>query len=1094
MLQPALVELFRREMERVSGAPREQVLALATLMEKAFFEATRQEQVAFSSLFARIAYAGQRFDFPAEALKRIQGFRLAARRARGGEPVSDKIVALGKEALEATLTALSRPPGTASLVQETAAVPLQINAGEFPSLLRVVALRDLPESSCLLVVEEDNPEETLLVRYGDPARNEPFSPSIDFMRKIFGFPLALHLLDAVRDEQGRCVPAVFVIEPDYLVDVSAISECFKDSGQEPFSYLVRKFLPHETTEPILLGNIANYFLDRLLNEPEVPWQTVFLETFRQFPFVYAPMSDSQVKSISGKAQKHYLNIRQMAQSGLAKQGIDPENCFLEPSFFSNRYGIQGRLDLFFRKEDQSAIVELKSGMPFKPNSYGISRSHFTQTLLYDLLVRSVFGQQTDPIKYIFYSGVDVHPLRFAPTIAPEQWEAIQVRNQLVAIERLLTKIKPGETSPVLFLRLQAARGQGFTARDFGRFENAYSRLTTLERKYFNAFTGFIAREHWLAKAGEESNDAVNGNAALWRSDSEEKLRNFNMIGHLQLQKNRADQPDPTIIFKKTAQTNELANFRVGDIAVLYPVLSESDTVLQHQVIRCTISRLENDEVEVHLRFRQHNMKPFDTPGYWRLEPDFIESGFTAMYRGLFEWAEAGAAARARVLGSTAPTKSDGADGAEILDRIMASRDFFLLWGPPGTGKTSVVLRDLSARILQYTDDNLLLLAYTNRAVDEICEALDAIGGNIREQYLRIGSRHACGARFTEQLLTNKIAGAQTRVALREVLDRHRVFVSTVASFSQNEALLKLKKFQRLIVDEASQILEPQLVGLLTHFDHFTLIGDHRQLPAVTTQQVENTRVDDPDLNAAGIMDLRDSYFERLYRLCQQNGWYWAYGQLKKQGRMHEDIMQFPGRWFYGEQLEIFDETIQQKALNNQFPDENGRLERALLSRRVLFLPVNSDVEKVQPFFTPQKTSVAEAELCARIAGYFKTCWARMEREWQPEKTLGIITPWRAQIAQIREALQTAGISAEDVTVDTVERYQGGARDVIIISTCTHSEWQLNALVNISGEGVDRKLNVALTRAREHLIMLGNPEVLGKDERYRAFIKEYQVKY
>jgi DNA replication ATP-dependent helicase Dna2 len=87
-------------------------------------------------------------------------------------------------------------------------------------------------------------------------------------------------------------------------------------------------------------------------------------------------------------------------------------------------------------------------------------------------------------------------------------------------------------------------------------------------------------------------------------------------------------------------------------------------------------------------------------------------------------------------------------------------------------------------------------------------------------------------------------------------------------------------------------------------------------------------------------------------------------------------------------------------------------------------------------------------------------------------------------------LAKAGIDPEEITVDTVERYQGGARDVIIISTCVHSEWQLNALLNISSEGVDRKLNVALTRAREHLIMIGNAEVLGKDERYRAFIELY----
>ena len=104
--------------------------------------------------------------------------------------------------------------------------------------------------------------------------------------------------------------------------------------------------------------------------------------------------------------------------------------------------------------------------------------------------------------------------------------------------------------------------------------------------------------------------------------------------------------------------------------------------------------------------------------------------------------------------------------------------------------------------------------------------------------------------------------------------------------------------------------------------------------------------------------------------------------------------------------------------------------------------------------------------------------------------MGVITPWRAQIAQVRESLAISGLDPDEITVDTVERYQGGARDVILISTCVHSEQQLAALVNLSGEQVDRKLNVALTRARQHVVMLGNPAVLKKDERYRAFMETY----
>jgi len=425
----------------------------------------------------------------------------------------------------------------------------------------------------------------------------------------------------------------------------------------------------------------------------------------------------------------------------------------------------------------------------------------------------------------------------------------------------------------------------------------------------------------------------------------------------------------------------------------------------------------------------------------------------------------------------------------IVQKIVEAPGFFLLWGPPGTGKTSVVLRDLSEWILNHTEENLLLLAYTNRAVDEICEALESIGPDVRHHYLRIGSRHAASARFGDQLLSVKTANCKSRAELLKVLESHRIFVSTVASFGQQEALLKLKKFHRLVIDEASQILEPQLTGLLTHFEHFTLIGDHRQLPAVTAQRPENTVVNDTDLNEMGLTDLRDSYFERLYRLCLRNNWHWAYDQLDKQGRMHDEIMQFPGKWFYDGNLRVFDPQKQQTGLQVPAHEMSDHALGDLLGRRrVVFLPVKPDGRTT----AVQKTSRGEADLCARIVVFFKDWWKAEKRVWHADKTLGIITPWRAQIAQIQSALAEAGIRPGDVTIDTVERYQGGARDVIIVSTCANSEWQLASLVSLSTEGVDRKLNVALTRAREHLVMIGNPEILKKDERYRAFMELYGV--
>jgi DNA replication ATP-dependent helicase Dna2 len=313
----------------------------------------------------------------------------------------------------------------------------------------------------------------------------------------------------------------------------------------------------------------------------------------------------------------------------------------------------------------------------------------------------------------------------------------------------------------------------------------------------------------------------------------------------------------------------------------------------------------------------------------------------------------------------------------------------------------------------------------------------------------------------------------------------------VASFGQSEGLLRLKKFQRLIVDEASQILEPQLVGLLTRFEYFVLIGDHRQLPAVTTQSPRHTKVEDPDLNAIGLMDLRDSYFERMYRRCVSLEMTESYTLLDRQGRMHEDIMAFPNKWFYEGNLKILaspnenEPPKQQQPLDYKLPENATEENKKWASQRVLFVPVAP--ENALP---GQKTHAGEAAVAAQMVAFFKKLYEDNGLAWNPTKSLGIITPWRAQIAQIRMSMTALGLDPDEITIDTVERYQGGARDVIIISTCVHSEIQLSNLVSLSNEGVDRKLNVALTRARQHVLLLGNKQVLSKDPRYAAFIIQY----
>ena len=148
---------------------------------------------------------------------------------------------------------------------------------------------------------------------------------------------------------------------------------------------------------------------------------------------------------------------------------------------------------------------------------------------------------------------------------------------------------------------------------------------------------------------------------------------------------------------------------------------------------------------------------------------------------------------------------------------------------------------------------------------------------------------------------------------------------------------------------------------------------------------------------------------------------------------------------------------------------------------MIFLP--TPIDDSSP---AQKTNKHEAQMVADLVANFQSLYSDNGKELSRD-SIGVITPYRAQIAQIKTALQERALPSETITIDTVERYQGGARDIILISLCTNSSFQLLSLASLSDEGVDRKLNVALTRAREQVILLGNPTILRQNPVYAALI-------
>lgn len=1103
---------------------------LHDLLIQVFVNATALEKIQFTTLFARIVFACQKYDIPSRMQFYIHAFRKVARSVNeytGTTEINEKMTAeywLGLKVCAESVKHLVEDAENSMDAEEKKrlfkilprnyAYQLQpVEIQKHYSKARVTILYDDPKLEQFVATWETDPSAVLRIQYNIPERNENFKKTIAVIKEYFGFPLTLNLIEVEVDIHGIWRPRMFVVEPDYLVDVTSIAECFRSEGAEALTYLLKKFQSHTMGKAMMIGNIANFFLDELIANPEADFPTTFRKVFRLSPLAFCLYEEKEMHEIMDESKKHFFGIKLMVKGEFQRNNIQLADCFIEPSFAAETFGIQGRLDLFYKnpKNDKSAIVELKSGKLYKANIYGINQNHFMQTLLYDLMIESSFKNKTKPANFILYSGLEKDRLKFAPVAKSQQAEAINVRNQILALEQCLVNLNKDDSlfqENHIFKRMiskMQKEATGFERTQVEHFEKVFSGMSDLERTYFMAFTSFISREHQLAKTGSQGVDGLKGVASLWLKSLEEKEDDFEILSYLKIDENKTTEADPFITFQRTERTKELANFRIGDIIALYPAddADGASTALDNQIFKSTIIAIDKNKVIIRLRSRQLNQSMFETTHFWHIEHDLLDSSFTAMYRSLFDFAQALKPKRDLLLGLSPPMQATEhhfnatylekqgltEEQKRVFQKIIESKDYFLLWGPPGTGKTSVMLKHLVGYLLKHSEQNILLLAYTNRAVDEICEAIEDLGDWVKPLYSRIGSRFSTGEAYRDQLLEGQIAAISTRKTLKTYIEGKRVFVATVSSILGKSELFQLKKFQTVMIDEASQILEPMLVGLLHHFERFVLIGDHKQLPAVVTQSEKESAVEAPNLHSIGLKNLRNSLFERLYKKSQYEDWHWAFDRLSRQGRMHDDIMRFPSEEFYEGKLRILPEGMnakQLKPIGLKLEKEAESFQKQLLSNRMLFFdtPVDNADKR-------SKTNRYEAVLIAKMVAAFETIYKSNQRDLKPY-TIGVITPYRAQIAQIRQVLQEEGRNPDLLTIDTVERYQGGARDIILISLCTNRVSQLDSLMSLSEEGVDRKLNVAITRARRHLILVGNEGILQGNEIYKKLIEKVRA--